>query len=100
MVNELWLSPVTTWEVMTHASAGRVVLTPDAADWIRQALAAAPAFEAPLSHDIALAVHETGLPHKDPAHRLLVATAQHLNLTLVTSDDRIVKYANARILAN
>jgi PIN domain nuclease of toxin-antitoxin system len=100
MVNELWLSPVTTWEVMTHASAGRVVLTPDAADWIRQALAAAPAFEAPLSHDIALAVHETGLPHKDPAHRLLVATAQHLNLTLVTSDDPIVKYANARILAN
>jgi len=31
---------------------------------------------------------------------MLVATAKHLNLTLVTSDERIVKYANARILAN
>jgi PIN domain nuclease of toxin-antitoxin system len=98
--NELWLSPISTWEVMTLAANGRIELDPDVGGWIRQALAAVPIHEAPLSHDIALGVQDTGLRHRDPADRMLVATAQLLGLTMVTADDRIVKHAKVQILAS
>jgi len=98
--NELWLSPITTWEVVTLAARGKIELDPDPQRWVRQALAAAPTHEAPLSHDIALAAENTGLRHRDPADRLLVATARILGLTLVTSDERIVKHAKVKLLVN
>ncbi len=98
--NELWLSPISTWEVLVLAARGRIELDPDPSRWIRQALAAAPTQEAPISHDIALAVEDTGLRHRDPADRMLVATARVLDLTLVTSDERIVKHAKVALLVN
>lgn len=99
--NELWLSPVSTWEVTTLSARGRLALEPDAAAWVRRALAAAPIQEAPLSHDIALASGgETGLAHRDPADHLIVATAAVLGLTLVTSDDRILDHARIRVMRN
>ena len=98
--NQLWLSPISTWEVMVLAARGRIHLEPDVPRWFRQALAAAPIQEAPLSHDIALAAEDTGLRHRDPVDRLLVATARVLELTLVTADDRMTKHAKSKLLAN
>ena len=98
--NELWLSPVSTWEVMTLASRGRLVLEPDAAAWVRRALASAPIHEAPLTHDITVLSADTGLVHRDPADQLIVATAAALGLTLITSDDRILGRAAVKTLRN
>ena len=98
--NQLWLSPVSLWEVIMLAARGKIELQPDPPGWIRQALATAPTHEAPLSHDIALVTNDTGLRHRDPADRMLVATALVLDLTLVTGDQRIAKHAKARLLRN
>jgi PIN domain nuclease of toxin-antitoxin system len=53
-----------------------------------------------LTHDIAvLAYALPGSFHKDPADRILVATAIHHGLTLVTADERILAYAQVMTLA-
>lgn len=98
--NELWLSPISAWEVMTLAGRGRLVLEPNPAAWVRHALDAAPIHEAALSHAIALASAATGLAHKDPADHLIVATAAVLGLTLVTADTRILSHAKVKTLRN
>jgi len=56
-------------------------------------------FEAPLTHEIALASQQLAL-HADPAGRFLAATAQVLDLTLVTADERLLGLCNIKSLAN
>ena len=52
-----------------------------------------------LSHPIAILAYALpGTFHKDPADRILVATAIHQGLTLVTADERILAYRNAMTL--
>ena len=33
--NEIWLSPISAWEIMVLAEKGRIVLEPDPASWVR-----------------------------------------------------------------
>ena len=48
---------------------------------------------APFTHDVALAAYDLpGEFHRDPADRVLVATAMESALTLVTADERILTY--------
>jgi PIN domain nuclease of toxin-antitoxin system len=98
--NELWLSPISTWELVVLVQKRRVVLGEHLESWLEKARAAAPLREALLSHDIALASADVDLPHPDPADRLLVATARVLGLTLVTADERLLKSKQVRTLRN
>jgi PIN domain nuclease of toxin-antitoxin system len=91
--SELWLSPISIWELVTLSANRKVVLDEEVGAWVRRAMEAAPMQEAPISHDIALAVGDVALPHRDPADRFLVATARVLDLTLVTGDRRILDHA-------
>lgn len=43
--------------------------------------------EAPFTHEIVLVAQRLPLLHRDPANRFLAATAQLMDLTVVTSDD-------------
>jgi PIN domain nuclease of toxin-antitoxin system len=96
--NELWLSPVSTWEALTLHAKGRIRLHGNLADWV--AHASAPFREAPLTHDIALAARLLPIPHQDPADRFLAATAQVLDLTLVTADATLLGLGEVATLAN
>jgi len=60
----------------------------------------APVREAPLTHEIALATRSVGLPHRDPADRLLVATALIHGLTLVTADRNLSRTKQIPVLLN
>jgi PIN domain nuclease of toxin-antitoxin system len=40
------------------------------------------------------------LPRRDPADRFLVATAQILDLTLVTADDNLLRLGTIRSMKN
>jgi PIN domain nuclease of toxin-antitoxin system len=95
--NELWLSPLSTWEVLTLYRKGRIKLDRDPREWVT--LATAGTREAPLTHEIALAERELTI-HNDPADRLLAATALVLDLTLVTADERLLGLGNIKTLAN
>ena len=98
--NELWLSPISVWELLILVEKGRVVLNVDAKDWISQALKAAPLQEVPLTIEVALATREIRLSHHDPADAFLAATAKVFDLTLVTSDARLIATKGLSILPN
>ena len=55
--------------------------------------------EAPLTHEIAIASQRLTL-QSNPADRFLVATAQVLDLTLVTADNRLLGLGTIKTLAN
>lgn len=95
--NELWVSPISTWEALMLHRKKRVQLSPDFLAWLRQGT---PGFQlAPFTHEIVLAAEQMQL-HTDPADRLLAATAQVLDLTLVTADQRLLGLGNIKSLAN
>ncbi|MGA2371035.1 MAG: type II toxin-antitoxin system VapC family toxin [Steroidobacteraceae bacterium] len=95
--NELWLSPISTWEALTLHEKRRIRLPGDVDEWLRNATAVT--HEAPLTHEIALAASRLQL-HQDPADRMLAATAQVLDLILATADRRLLGLAEIRTLAN
>ncbi len=96
---DLWLSPISVWEALLLADRGRLILLPDPQAWIESALAALPIQEATLTHDIARESRRIALPHPDPADRFLAATARVLDLTLVTSDARLLACPGIQVLA-
>jgi PIN domain nuclease of toxin-antitoxin system len=50
---------------------------------------------APFTADIAIdASHLPGDLHGDPADRIIIATARHLNVPIVTRDAKIISYSN------
>ena len=88
--NELWLSPVTVWEVHLLAEKKRIQLHPDPTKWIQRVLDTIPFREAVVTHAIALMSRRIALAHEDPADRFLAATAAVNGLTLVTADERLL----------
>ena len=95
--NELWLSPISTWEALTLHQKGKVHLHGDLSEWVANAVSATKL--APFTHEVALAGRQ--FPYnQDPADRFLCATALILDLTLVTADEKLLSLANIRTLAN
>ena len=100
MRNEIWLSPVSVWEILTLARKGRVVLEGEPESWVREALVKAPLREASLNHEVAINSAGLHLPHWDPADRFIAATALVYDLTLVTADQRLLLCRQYATLAN
>lgn len=98
--NELWISPVTTWEVLILAEKGRLELEEEAATWIGKVLQSVPFREAPLNHEIAIASRRLDLKHEDPADRFIAATAKVFDLVLVTADERLLASTQIALLPN
>ena len=96
--NELWLSPISTWEALTLHDKGRVYLAVDVKEWIAQNTV--PFREAPLTHEIALAARQLTLVQRDPADRFLAATALVLDLTLLTADSKLLGLGEISTLGN
>jgi PIN domain nuclease of toxin-antitoxin system len=97
--NELWFSPISTWELILLNEVGRLQLLPDPTSWISNALAAVPLKEATLTQEVALASKEIQLPHRDPADRLIAATARAYDLILLTADKRLAHGKGFSILS-
>ncbi|MCS6284212.1 MAG: type II toxin-antitoxin system VapC family toxin [Nitrospira sp.] len=98
-VNELWLSPITIWEVHLLAEKGRILLKPDPSAWIQHILDTIPFHEAAVTHAVALMSRQIDLAHQDPADRFLAATAAIYELTLVTADERLLHSQQFKTLA-
>ncbi|MGA2422386.1 MAG: type II toxin-antitoxin system VapC family toxin [Terriglobales bacterium] len=98
--NELWLSPISLWEVLTLCQKNRLTLHPSPQAWVANALDAVPMREAPITYQVAQETARVQLPHRDPADRFLVATARVFGLTLVTADEQLLKARQVTVLAN
>jgi PIN domain nuclease of toxin-antitoxin system len=84
--NEIWLSPVSIWELAILVQKNRVELDTGLEEWFDESRKILPVQEAPLTWEVALAVRSIRLPHRDPADAFIVATAKVFDLTLVTAD--------------
>ncbi|HLY63383.1 MAG TPA: type II toxin-antitoxin system VapC family toxin [Terriglobia bacterium] len=98
--HELWLSPISIWELVMLKEKGRVSLEKSVEEWVEEGMKKAGLREAPLTAAVALETIGVRLPHGDPADRFLVATARVFDLTLVTADKRLLATKNVSLLPN
>jgi PIN domain nuclease of toxin-antitoxin system len=100
--NELWLSPISIWELSVLVGRGRVTLDDDLEAWVQRAMAHTPVREAPFTQDVALELNRIRFSHRDPADQFIAASARVFDLTLVTADPRLValKAQGIAVLAN
>jgi PIN domain nuclease of toxin-antitoxin system len=93
LVNALYVSAITPWEISMLVSKGRLTLRRDVGEWLLSALALPGIRLEPLS--VGISVASTRLPgeiNNDPADRIIVATARHLGVPLVTADEDLLRY--------
>ncbi|WP_291862807.1 type II toxin-antitoxin system VapC family toxin [Bradyrhizobium sp.] len=89
----LLVSPITAWEVGLLASHQRVELLVTPQRWFARLLAIPNVRLAELSPETLIdSSFLPGRPPRDPADRILLATARDLGATLVTRDRLILKY--------
>jgi PIN domain nuclease of toxin-antitoxin system len=87
------LSPITAWEVGLLVSHNRLSLGVTPQRWFARILAMPNVHLAALSPDILMASSFLpGKPPRDPADRILLATARDLGATLITRDRALLKY--------
>ena len=100
LIDECWqaggvicLSAVSTWAVALLVDTGRVTLDVPVEAWTAR-FPGRPGLEAvPLGHQAAARCYRLReLEHRDPADRLLIATAIVLACPLVTYDERILRF--------
>ena len=98
--NELWLSPLSVWEVLVLSEKGRISLSTAADEWRAEALKKVPMKERPITLEVTLQMGGVRLPHRDPVDHFLAATARLFDLTLVTADTRLLAGRGFLTLAN
>ena len=87
------VSTMSSWEVAMLVARGRLELTMDLSEWIGRAESAPEITFVPVDNHIALrAVGLEDFPHRDPADRLIAATALLMGATLITADARLRAY--------
>jgi PIN domain nuclease of toxin-antitoxin system len=99
--NQLWLSPVSVWELQLLLRKKRVDLNGmDIESWVRRSLEILQLNEATFTIDVALELSKLNLPHGDPGDHFLVASARAFGLTLVTADERLINSTDISVLPN
>lgn len=89
----VFLSAVSAWEIALLVETGRIELDVPVASWIERFLDRPAVEPLPLSHGAACGSYQLHhLEHRDPADRLLIASAIELACPLITYDDRIVRF--------
>lgn len=85
---DVYVSAATIWEVAIKQTIGKLSEPAGLPERIRDSGFA----ELPITSQHAMAAGRLPPIHRDPFDRMLVAQAQHENLTLVTRDPRCQKY--------
>jgi PIN domain nuclease of toxin-antitoxin system len=98
--NELWLSPISVWELTILCRKGRFRVHPDIPSWVDKTLSDLRLVEAPLTIEVALAIPSLRFSHGDPADHFLAASAKIFDLTLITADEHLAALSGIRVLAN
>ena len=95
--DERFISSVSIWEFAMMVAKKRIELKISPAKWLTRAIDETGIMVIELSPD--MATDSCSLPgefHKDPADRIIVATARVYNLTLLTKDQKILDYPNVK----
>jgi PIN domain nuclease of toxin-antitoxin system len=96
---QLYISPISFWEISMLNSKGRLKLNQPVLDWIKSCIQKYNLQTVNLSPEIS--VESCQLPggfHSDPADRIIVATARIYGFTLLTEDQLILDYGKNGLL--
>ncbi len=99
-IGAIGISAISLWEIAMLAERQRITLHADALSWLRRSLAYPTVHLLPLTPEIAVRAYRLPEPfHRDPADRILVATALEHSCSLVTSDARITDYPHVQTIS-
>ena len=86
------ISAITLWELAMLAEKGRIQVPMSIDSWLEEIETDSEIVVLPLTREVALDSLRLGSEfQKDPADRIIVATARCNGLSLLTSDDQIVR---------
>ena len=89
----VFVSAISAWEIGLLVSRNRLSLVARPERWFQRLLAIPGVRLADLSPDILIASSFLpGTPPRDPADRIILATARDLGATLITRDRLLLKY--------
>jgi len=92
----IFVSAITAWEIGLLVARNRLGLSVRPERWFQQLLTIPGVRLADLSPDILIASSFLpGDPPRDPADRIILATARELGATLITRDRLLLRYSEA-----
>ena len=95
----IYVSAISTWEVLLLNARKRLQFTMDAQDWVARSEALPFLHFVPVDNAIAIRAVRLAEPfHKDPADRIIVATAMTMGVPIVSSDARIRAYPHVEAI--
>ena len=92
----VYVSPISAWEIATLAAKGKIRLQLTPQDWF-DALLRLPGIRLAVMPPRILIASTVlpGTPPRDPADRIIVATARAFQQILITRDSLLLRYAHA-----
>jgi PIN domain nuclease of toxin-antitoxin system len=90
--NDLLVSAASTWEIAIKYAGGRLALPEPPERFVPTRIREIGAEPLAIEQVHALAVSRLPDLHRDPFDRMLIAQARALDATLVTADERIIRY--------
>lgn len=95
--HSLLVSAISALEIARLASLTQLSFTTPPASWFDNAVAALGARVVEVSTAVCFEAYGlSGELHKDPADRMIIATARLFDATLVTADERLLRFAFVR----
>jgi PIN domain nuclease of toxin-antitoxin system len=96
---KILVSSISAWEVAMLVAKGRVALSMDVGEWLKVVGQIEAVSFVPVDNEVAvISIQLPGEFHKDPADRIIVATARKLAVPLVTVDDKIRDYPHVQTI--
>ena len=93
--SRLVVSPITAWEIATLSAKAKLSLDTSPEIWFDRFCALPGVVLADMPPSVLVASTSLpGVPPRDPADRILIATARAYELTLVTRDGEILEYGD------
>jgi PIN domain nuclease of toxin-antitoxin system len=92
---EAAVSPISAWEIGLLSARGRIALTEAPRRWFARVVALPGVMLAAMPPEVLIAASDLpGVLHRDPADRILVATAREYGYRLLTGDRLLLDYAD------
>jgi PIN domain nuclease of toxin-antitoxin system len=97
ITGRVYISPISAWEIAMLVARGRLVLTRAPTAWFAALLALPGIALAPMPPNVLMEVAALpGTPPRDPADRIIAATARAYGHAIITRDAALIAYAAAR----
>lgn len=94
---KVFVSSISVWELCMLVARGRLRLNRNVSEWLNDCEMLHFLKFVPVDNAIARISVDLPPPlHGDPADRMIVATAQHLGISVVTKDAKLIDYPHVK----